>query len=68
MMSKARKAPSVTKPMCAIDEYAISFFMSCCTSATKPMYTTAISDSAITSQSSSRLASGAIGRLKRRKP
>jgi hypothetical protein len=29
--------PSVTKPMCAIDEYAISFFMSCCTSATKPM-------------------------------
>ena len=31
------KKPSVTKPMCAIDEYAISFFMSVCTSATKPM-------------------------------
>ena len=35
--SNARNAPSVTKPMCAIDEYAISFFMSFCTSATKPM-------------------------------
>ena len=28
------KKPSVTKPMCATDEYAISFFMSACTSAT----------------------------------
>jgi hypothetical protein len=37
MMSHARNAPSVTKPMCAIDEYAISFFMSCWTMATKPM-------------------------------
>ena len=46
------KKPRVTKPMCAIDEYAISFFMSVCTRATKPMYTTAISDSAIMSQSS----------------
>ena len=54
--------------MCAIDEYAISFFMSCCTSATKPMYTTAISDSEITSQSSVSLASGVMGREKRRKP
>ena len=34
--------PKVTKPMCAIDEYAISFFMSRCASATKPIYTTAI--------------------------
>ena len=32
------------------------------------MYTTAISDSAMISQSSSRLASGAIGSEKRRKP
>ena len=32
-----RKKPSVTNPMCEIDEYAISFFMSVCTSATKPM-------------------------------
>ena len=30
------KKPSVTKPMCATDEYATSFFMSCCTMATKP--------------------------------
>ncbi len=30
------KKPSVTKPMCAIDEYATSFFMSVCTIATKP--------------------------------
>ena len=67
-ISYPANAPSVTNPMCAIDEYAISFFMSCCASATKPMYTTAISDSVMTSQSSSRLASGAIGRLKRRKP
>jgi hypothetical protein len=29
---KITKKPSVTKPMCAIDEYAISFFMSVCTS------------------------------------
>jgi hypothetical protein len=32
-----RNVPSVTKPMCEIDAYAISFFMSCCPSATKPM-------------------------------
>ena len=32
-----RKKPSVTMPMCEIDEYAISRFMSACTSATKPM-------------------------------
>jgi hypothetical protein len=32
-----RKKPSVANPMCEIDEYAISFFMSACTSATKPM-------------------------------
>ena len=32
-----RKKPSVTKPMCEIDEYAISRFMSACTSATNPM-------------------------------
>jgi len=31
------KKPSVQKPMCAMDEYATSFFMSCCTSATRPM-------------------------------
>jgi hypothetical protein len=31
------KKPSVTKPMCAMDEYATSFFMSVCTSATRPM-------------------------------
>ena len=36
-ISNARNAPSVTKPMWAIEEYAISFFMSVCTSATKPM-------------------------------
>jgi len=30
------KKPSVTKPMCATDEYATSFFMSCCTMATRP--------------------------------
>ncbi len=42
--------------------------MSRCASATKPMYTTAISDSAMISQSSSRLASGAMGRENRRKP
>ena len=36
--------------MCAIDEYAISFFMSDCTSATRPIYATAISDSTITTQ------------------
>ena len=65
---KPMNAPRVTKPMCAIEEYAISFFMSRCASATNPMYTTAISDSAIISQSSSRLASGVIGSEKRRKP
>ena len=36
--------PNVTKPMCDIDEYAMSFFMSVCTSATSPIYTTATSD------------------------
>ena len=35
--ANAMNVPSVTKPMCEIDEYAISFFMSSCTSATKPM-------------------------------
>ena len=29
--------PSVTNPICAIDEYAMSFFISCCASATKPI-------------------------------
>ena len=42
--------------------------MSFCTSATKPIYTTAVSDMVRISQSSSALASGVIGRLKRRKP
>ena len=65
---KITKKPSVTKPMCAIDEYAISFFMSRCTSATKPMYTTAISDSAIMRHASLWLASGVMGKLKRMKP
>ena len=60
--------PSVTKPMCAIDEYAMSFFMSVCTSATKPMYTTAISDRPMITQSNSREASGVMGSAKRRKP
>ena len=46
--------------MCAIDEYAINFFMSRWASATKPMYTTAVKDSPMISQSSSRLASGAM--------
>ena len=46
----------------------MSFFMSVCTSATKPMYTTAISDRRMMNQSNSREASGVIGRLKRRKP
>jgi len=32
-----RNSPSVTKPMCEIEEYAISFFMSDCASATSPM-------------------------------
>ena len=32
------KKPSVTKPMCATDEYATSFFMSRCTSATRPRW------------------------------
>jgi hypothetical protein len=62
------KKPSVTNPMCEIDEYAISFFMSVCTSATSPMYTTAISDSVIMKVSRYCEASGAIGRLKRRNP
>ncbi|MNF18944.1 hypothetical protein D3C80_2233540 [compost metagenome] len=30
------KKPSVTKPMCATDEYATSFFMSFWTMATRP--------------------------------
>jgi len=54
--------------MCAIDEYAISFFMSCCTNATKPMYTTPISDRPIIRISSELLASGVIGKLKRTNP
>ena len=54
--------------MWAIDEYAISFFMSRCAMATKAIYTMAIRDSAMITQSSARLASGAIGRLNRRKP
>ncbi len=32
-----RKKPRVTKPMCATDEYATSFFMSSWTMATRPM-------------------------------
>jgi hypothetical protein len=31
---KPMKMPRVTKPMCATEEYATSFFMSSCTSAT----------------------------------
>ena len=46
----------------------MSFFMSCCTSATRPMYTTAISESVIMKVSKKCEASGAIGRLKRRNP
>ncbi len=42
--------------------------MSRCASATKPMYTTAISDSAMMSQSSSRAASGVIGKENLKKP
>ena len=57
----------MTKPMCEIDEYAISFFMSVCTSATRPMYTTAISDSAMTKPASAWLASGTIGSESRMK-
>ncbi len=36
-MSLNTKKPNVTKPMCAIEEYATSFFMSACTIATRPM-------------------------------
>src|SRR5260364_215435 len=32
-----RKKPRVTKPICAIDEYATSFFISLCASATRPI-------------------------------
>ena len=46
----------------------MSFFMSGCTRATNPMYTIATRESAIISQSSSLLASGAMGRLNRKKP
>ena len=60
--------PKVTNPMCAIEEYAISFFMSRCTNATKAMYSTAIKDSAMISQSKWRLASGAIGSENLKKP
>ena len=60
--------PSVTKPMCDIEEYATSFFMSLWISATRPMYTTAISDSAIITPASLWLASGTMGMEKRRKP
>src|SRR5689334_11197940 len=42
--------------------------MSFWTSATKPMYTTAISDRVITNPDSDRDASGRIGRMKRTKP
>jgi len=42
--------------------------MSVCTSATRPMYTTATSESAIISQASSREASGRIVSVKRMKP
>ena len=31
------KNPSVTNPMCEMEEYATSFFMSVCASATRPM-------------------------------
>ena len=46
----------------------MSFFMSACTSATSPMYTTAISDNVIIMPERYWLASGTIGREKRRKP
>src|SRR5260363_152116 len=55
-----RKKPRVTKPICAIDEYATSFLISRCASAT--------SDRTITKGASRRLASGTIGSEKRRKP
>ena len=42
--------------------------MSRCANATKPMYTTAINDNAMINQSSSRLASGAMGRENLKKP
>ena len=36
------KIPIVTKPICAIDEYAINFFISSCMSATNEVYIIAI--------------------------
>ena len=63
-----RKKPSVTKPICEIDEYATSFFMSVWMSATKPMYTIAMSE-IVTINGASRIdASGTMGRMKRKKP
>ena len=37
-----KNIPKVTKPIWLMDEYATSFFISVCTSATMPIYTTAI--------------------------
>ena len=54
--------------MCEIDEYAMSFFKSVCTNATRPMYTTATSDSPMTSGAKCWLASGTIGNDRRMNP
>ena len=68
MMENATKNPRVTNPMWETDEYAISFFMSGWTRATKPTYTMATSESAIMNIASSALASGAMGMLSRTRP
>src|SRR6266581_7905061 len=61
------KKPRVTKPMCEMDEYAISFFMSVCTSATRPMYTIAIRDKVIMKPAREWLEYGRMGSEKRTK-
>src|SRR5437764_4329049 len=58
----------VTKPMCATEEYAISFFMSSCTSATSEVYTMAITESVKINGARSIEACGNMGNEKRRKP
>ena len=60
--------PSVTKPICATDEYATSFFRSFCTAETIAPYRMATTDSRMSSGSQAWTPNGKSGSPNRRKP
>ena len=62
------KIPMVTKPICATEEYAISFFISVCASAISEVRIIAATDRKNTKFCMMSEATGNIGKLNRRKP